>query len=167
VSIPHGDTEEKTSDLDTEITKTTIVSDTSSESTSHKTETQLHQSTPTPSTRTVIKFRPSLRASARLRGQWILLLAIYNPLCSEAWVLGNPGYFQKRGESWRTDNMLINVDSINTDIWADHAILKLLDFTTVYIEDGGAIIYEEIDNLTKLAMLIGDVLTIPNMRVSL
>ncbi|CAG8708695.1 13982_t:CDS:1, partial [Acaulospora colombiana] len=45
-------------------------------------------------------------------------------------------------------------------IWTEFAIMRLLD-----LKGEDPMIYEEIDCRTKLAMLIGDILTTPDIRI--
>lgn len=160
VSIPPSVNNERTSDLETEISQDVTSSDCSNGPTRKKSKATLPLINPSPPLPTVIKFHLSLRSSSRLRGQWVLLLAFYDPRCADTWVLGDSEYFDKWAQNWRTDNMTINSNTLNTDIWTEVAMMRLFDF-----RGEEPMIYEEIDYRTKLTMLIGDVLTTPEIRV--
>ncbi|CAG8757053.1 3124_t:CDS:2, partial [Acaulospora colombiana] len=100
VSIPLGADKERISDLETEISRGSTTSDSSNDPKPRRRRTSPLLATPSSPIQTVIKFYPSVRSSTRLRGQWVLLLALYDPYCTDVWVIGNSEYFDKWAENW-------------------------------------------------------------------
>lgn len=110
--------------------------------------------------------RPSSVFVGHEREQLVLATILHQPLYDREWILAGPEYFQQTAGNRRTDNLMLNENTHNTDHWPSRSILRFLSlhispltqYENTYIE-------KEYEARQSIGYLICDALSTPDFPV--